>query len=54
MNRAMLAQIARVAVVQPPAHDLTDYWMAGGDLRGWIAQTIGATGSSVNGSTRRV
>jgi len=53
-GRAMLAQIARVAVVQPPAHDLTDYWMAGGDLRGWIAQTIGATGSSVNGSTRRV
>lgn len=53
-GREMLAQIARVTVVQPPAHDLTDYWIGGGDLRGWIAQITSATEGSANGSTRRV
>jgi DNA primase len=27
----------RVQAIQPPAHDLTDYWKSGGDLRAWLA-----------------
>jgi hypothetical protein len=27
----------RVVPIKPPAHDLTDFWKAGGDLRIWIA-----------------
>ncbi len=30
----------RVKVVEPPAHDLTDYWRQGGDLRAWIADVV--------------
>jgi hypothetical protein len=30
----------RVVVVSPPAHDLTDYWRAGGDLRRWLAALV--------------
>lgn len=27
----------RVRVVDPPAHDLTDFWKGGGNLRAWVA-----------------
>ena len=30
----------RVQVVQPPAHDLTDFWKAGGGLRAWLAGQV--------------
>lgn len=30
----------RIIPVAPPAHDLTEYWKAGGDLRGWIAKQV--------------
>lgn len=30
----------RIAPVPPPAHDLTEYWKAGGDLREWTAGHI--------------
>jgi hypothetical protein len=28
---------ARISIAHPNAHDLTDYWKSGGDLRRWIA-----------------
>ncbi len=28
---------ARIIAIEPPAHDLTDFWNSGGDLRSWIA-----------------
>jgi len=30
----------RVVALVPPAHDLTAYWQAGGDLRAWIAALV--------------
>lgn len=36
--RAFWEGQARVTVVKPPDHDLTDYWRKGGDLRGWVAR----------------
>lgn len=39
--RQYWTQQARVVTVQPPDHDLTDYWRAGGNLRRWIAETVG-------------
>ena len=30
----------RVVVVEPPDHDLTDYWRRGGNLRAWIAAQV--------------
>ena len=30
----------RVQAIQPPAHDLTDFWKAGGDLRAWLAGQV--------------
>jgi hypothetical protein len=27
----------RIVPIKPPAHDLTDFWKAGGDLRAWMA-----------------
>ena len=30
----------RVVALVPPAHDLTAYWQAGGDLRAWIAAPV--------------
>lgn len=30
----------RVVVVEPPDHDLTDYWRQGGNLRAWIAAQV--------------
>ena len=31
---------ARISVAHPDAHDLTDYWRKGGDLRRWIAGRV--------------
>lgn len=31
------ARFDRVQAIQPPAHDLTDFWKAGGSLRSWLA-----------------
>jgi len=30
-------KFSRVKSIQPPAHDLTDFWKSGGDVRGWLA-----------------
>lgn len=30
----------RIAMEQPPAHDITDYWRAGGNVRAWIAGLV--------------
>jgi hypothetical protein len=30
----------RIAAIEPPAHDLTDFWRAGGDLRVWVARHV--------------
>ncbi len=30
----------RIMPIEPPAHDLTDFWKSGGDLRSWIAQHV--------------
>jgi hypothetical protein len=38
---AYLKQVSRrVFPLEPPDHDLTDYWRHGGDLRGWLAAQI--------------
>ena len=40
-GRAYLRSLSeRVVPVQPPAHDLTAYWQAGGNLRAWIAALV--------------
>ncbi len=31
------AKFSRVKSIQPPAHDLTDFWKSGGNVRGWLA-----------------
>lgn len=31
------ARTGRVISISPPAHDLTDFWKAGGDVRAWAA-----------------
>jgi 5S rRNA maturation endonuclease (ribonuclease M5) len=33
----------RMQSIQPPAHDLTDFWKAGGDLRSWLAGKVSDT-----------
>lgn len=35
---ALVARWARITQLEPPDHDLTDTWVHGGDLRGWLAQ----------------
>jgi len=30
----------RIESIVPPAHDLTDYWESGGDLRRWVARYV--------------
>jgi hypothetical protein len=41
LGKIALGQLGdRMIVVNPPAHDLTDYWRAGGHLRAWIARQI--------------
>ena len=40
-GRAYLRSLSeRVVAVEPPAHDLTAYWRAGGNLRAWIAALV--------------
>jgi DNA primase len=34
--QALQAASPRIQQVQPPAHDLTDFWKSGGDLRDWL------------------
>jgi hypothetical protein len=34
--RRYLASFTRVQLVSPPAHDLSDYFRLGGDLRSWL------------------
>ncbi len=36
----------RIVAVQPPAHDLTDFWKSGGDLHGWVARQVQAAMAS--------
>ena len=33
-------RFGRVQSIQPPAHDLTDFWKSGGDLRAWLAGQV--------------
>jgi hypothetical protein len=50
---AKLAALSqRVRIIKPPAHDLTDFALTGGDLRAWVSfqvakVTAGATSSTV-------
>jgi len=37
---ALKARTGRIASVAPPAHDLTDFWKAGGDVRAWAARHV--------------
>lgn len=40
-GRAYLHSVSqRIIAVPPPAHDLTDYWSASGNLRRWIAHLV--------------
>ena len=39
---SLQAMISRLRPVLPPAHDLTDFWKAGGDLREWTARHVSA------------
>jgi DNA primase len=42
----------RIVPIEPPAHDLTDFWKSGGDLRLWIArQVCQAMASALNQSS---
>ena len=34
------SRIRRIIPVSPPAHDLTDFWKSGGDLRAWAAKHV--------------
>jgi hypothetical protein len=38
--QALNARSKRIVPIKPPAHDLTDFWKTGGDLRAWIAGHI--------------
>ena len=37
------SRIGRIIPIPPPAHDLTDFWKSGGDLRTWIAEHVART-----------
>jgi hypothetical protein len=39
---SLQAMMPRLRPILPPAHDLTDFWKAGGDLREWIARHLSA------------
>ncbi|HSO10745.1 MAG TPA: toprim domain-containing protein [Anaerolineales bacterium] len=39
---SLQARIPRLRTILPPAHDLTDFWKAGGDLREWTARHLSA------------
>jgi hypothetical protein len=40
--RQRFSGLKRVRPIRPPAHDLTDYWRGGADLRAWIAAQVHA------------
>jgi len=43
----------RLKVLDPPDHDLTDYWKHGGDLRGWLAgAAVGLMALAIEGMER--
>jgi len=37
---ALQSRIGRIIPIFPPAHDLTDFWKSGGDLRAWGAKHV--------------
>jgi len=40
----------RIISIPPPAHDLTDFWKSGGDLRAWAAEHVaGVLGNVLKG-----
>jgi hypothetical protein len=39
---SLQAKIPRLHPILPPAHDLTDFWKAGGDVREWTARHVSA------------
>ena len=40
LARAYLSQYPRVTLLRPPAHDLTDYFLSGGDLYYWLVSKL--------------
>ena len=44
------ARFPRMQSIQPPSHDLTDFWKSGGDVRAWLAgQVAGALDNALRG-----
>jgi hypothetical protein len=41
--RQYLNSFARIQLIPPPAHDLTDYFRSGGDLHAWLASILTST-----------
>ena len=52
IGRAYIASLkaisSRIESVSPPAHDLTDFWRLGGDVRAWAA---GYVAEALQGTT---
>jgi hypothetical protein len=38
--KALNARSPRIVPIRPPAHDLTDFWGTGGDVRAWAARHV--------------
>jgi hypothetical protein len=36
----LASRFGRVKSIAPPAHDLTDFWKSGGNLRAWVAEHV--------------
>lgn len=54
MGREYIAELhacfRRMQSIQPPAHDLTDFWKSGGDVRAWLAgQVAGGLENALRG-----
>jgi hypothetical protein len=47
--RRALAGLRRIRMLTLPAHDLSDYFRRGGDLRGWIQKQVEEEGRRWNG-----
>jgi hypothetical protein len=48
---ALKARTGRIASISPPAHDLTDLWKSGGDVRAWAAGHVtGALEEALEGT----
>jgi hypothetical protein len=41
------AMSSRIISITPPAHDLTDFWRSGGNIRGWTAGHVARTFANV-------